>query len=77
MRSFFKKATDKFYSEYLFNSHERGHYHIKINPLICSANQLTGFYVIGASFMKELKYSHLFPISSKTNSVARKKKDFY
>ena len=31
-----------------------GRYHIEISPLICSANQWTGFYMITASFMKEL-----------------------
>ena len=30
-------------------------YHIGTSPLICRANQLTGFYMIGISAMKELK----------------------
>ena len=29
-------------------------YHIETSPLICSANQWTGFYMITASVMKEL-----------------------
>ena len=29
-------------------------YHIQISPLICIANQWIGFYMIGASVMKEL-----------------------
>ena len=70
---FYRKATDKFYSEYLFSSHERGHYHIEISASICRANQWTGFYMIETSVMKDLKYSHLFPISGKTNSVAGRK----
>ena len=35
--------------------HDGGPYHIETNPLICSANQWTGFYMIGTSVMKELK----------------------
>ena len=31
------------------------HYHIETSPLICRANQWTGFYMIGAATMKELK----------------------
>ena len=31
-----------------------GRYHIETSPLICSAIQLTGFYMITASVMKEL-----------------------
>ena len=31
-----------------------GPYHIEISPLICSANQWTGFYMIGTIVMKEL-----------------------
>ena len=37
--------------------HDRDCYHIEISPLICSANQWTGFYIMMASVMKELKYS--------------------
>ena len=32
-----------------------GHYHIEASLLICRANQWTGFYMITASVMKELK----------------------
>ena len=46
-----KKLSSKNVSQ-LF--HEGGPYHIEASPLICSANQLTGFYVIEASVMKEL-----------------------
>ena len=34
--------------------HDRGRYHIETSPLICSANQWTGFCMIMASVMKEL-----------------------
>ena len=34
--------------------HDGGLYHIKTIPLICIANQWTGFYMIGSSVMKEL-----------------------
>ena len=35
--------------------HGRGPYHIETNPLICSANQRTGFYMIGSFVIKELR----------------------
>ena len=34
--------------------HDGGCYYIETSPLICRANQLTGFYMIMASIMKEL-----------------------
>ena len=34
--------------------HDGGRYHIETSPLICSANQWAGFYMITASVMKEL-----------------------
>ena len=34
--------------------HDGGRYHIETSPLICSANQWTGFYMITASVMREL-----------------------
>ena len=40
-------------SIYLF--HDRGRYHIETSPLICSANQWTGFYMITAPVMKEIR----------------------
>ena len=53
---------------YLF--YEGGPYHIETSLLIWSANQWTGFYVIGISVMKELKencyehsHSHLTALS--------------
>ena len=41
------------FSVYLFQ--DVGLYHIETSPLICSANQWTGFYIIGTSVMKEFK----------------------
>ena len=35
-------------------SHDGGRYHIETSPLICSANQWTGFYMITVSVKKEL-----------------------
>ena len=32
-----------------------GLYHIETSPLICSANQWTGFYITDTSVMKDLK----------------------
>ena len=41
---------------FIFNSfYDGGPYHIEASPLICRENQWTGFYMIGTSFMKELK----------------------
>ena len=42
--------------------HDGGRYHIEISPLICSANQWTGFYMITASVMKGLNeiLRHIF-----------------
>ena len=34
--------------------HDGVRYHLEISPLICRANQWTGFYMITASVMKEL-----------------------
>ena len=48
----------KSFFQYWFNSqqfHEGGPQHIETNPLICSANEWTGFYMIGTSVIKELK----------------------
>ena len=36
--------------------HDGGRYHIETSPLIYSANQWTGFYMIMASVMKELRF---------------------
>ena len=42
-------------NNFYFNFHGRGPKHIEITPLICRANQWTGFYMIEISVMKELK----------------------
>ena len=34
-------------------------YHIETSPMICRANQRIGFYMIGASVMKELKQNFI------------------
>ena len=39
--------------------HDRDPFHIETGPLISSANQWTGFYMIGTSVLKELKYLSL------------------
>ena len=44
----------RFYPQTLL-FHDGGRYNIEISPLICKANQWTGFYMITASVMKELK----------------------
>ena len=40
--------------------HDRGRYHIETNPLICGANQWTGFYMITVSVMKELNLAGVY-----------------
>ena len=40
--------------------HDGGCYHIETSPLICKANQWTGFYMIGSSVMKELVVRHTY-----------------
>ena len=45
----------KFYLHtFTLTLHDGGRYHIETSPLICSANQWTGFYMITASVMKGL-----------------------
>ena len=39
------------------SSHDGGCHYIETSPLICFANQWTGFYMITASVMKELRAS--------------------
>ena len=39
---------------YFNSSHDGGPYHIETSPLICSANQWTGFCMLGTSVMNEL-----------------------
>ena len=34
--------------------HDGRPYHVETNPLICKANQWTGFYMIGTSVMNDL-----------------------
>ena len=54
--------------------HDGGRYHIETSPLICSANQWSGFYVITASVMKELTLLLGTSISTidKKNLITRK-----
>ena len=37
-----------------------GHYHIRTSPKICSANQSTGFYMIGICFLKEFNQKLIY-----------------
>ena len=52
-----------------------GPYHIETSPLICSANQWSGFYMIGTSVMKELRitliYEANFSLSTWLQSVSK------
>ena len=49
------KSDVYLFSTQVYPSHDGGHYHIETSPLICSANQWTGFYMITASVMKGLR----------------------
>ena len=46
-----------------------GLYHIETSPLICRANQWTGFYMIGTSSIRELKGFLSLTISRKFGRV--------
>ena len=50
-----KVTIDYDLSSFLKPFHDGGRYHIETSPLICGANQWTGFYMISASVMKGLK----------------------
>ena len=41
--------------------HDGGRYHVETSPLICRANQWTGFYMITVPIMKELIILGLWP----------------
>ena len=56
--SHFLKTLDT----YLFNFLDGGPYYIETSPFICRANQLTGFYMIRTSVMKEFNMLNLFYI---------------
>ena len=45
----------KFCEEFAWVFHDGGIYHIETSPLICTANQWTGFYMTGTYVMKEFK----------------------
>ena len=49
----------KVYSPHFFQFfYDGGAFHRETRPLICRANQSTGFYTIGASVLKELIKLH-------------------
>ena len=50
----------------------RSPYHIETSPLICSANQWTGFYMIWTSIMKELskKILHVIYVEYRAHLVS-------
>ena len=49
-----KQLNFKLFAVKLF--HDIGSYHIETSPLICYANQWTGFYMIGTYVMKQLNH---------------------
>ena len=51
------------------NFHDGVAYHVRTSLLICSANQLAGFYMLWTSVMKELKSILLKPDLSKYHST--------
>ena len=52
--------------------HDGGHCHIETNPLICRANQWTGFCMIGTSVMKEFKARQFLSFLGKRNKSESK-----
>ena len=48
------------FSEETLNFPDGGRYHVETSPLICSANQWTGFYMITLSVRKELMENFFF-----------------
>ena len=57
-REFFFFGRQVFKNHFsLLSKHLPASYHIETSPLICSAIQWTGFYMIGTSVMKEFSYS--------------------
>ena len=53
-------STNQFWPYFVL--HEEGPYHTETSPLFCSANQWTGFYLIGTFVMKELKAAAPAPL---------------
>ena len=51
-------VQDNFVFIWRFN--DGGQRHIKTSPLICRANQWTGYYMISASVVKELNFYMTF-----------------
>ena len=48
---------------WLFNSFMTEVTNVETSPLICRANQWTGFYMIGTSIMKELTDTSVLPLA--------------
>ena len=62
-RKISKRTAEKFLKVYvhkvtcqLFNFHDGGRYHIETSPLICGANQWTGFYKITVKRLRGCLY---------------------
>ena len=48
--------------------HDGDRYHIETSPLICGENQWTGFYMLTASVMKELKRERQHKVSERIST---------
>ena len=46
--------TNNTEADFFKQFHDGGPYHIEVSPLICTANQGTGFYLIETPVMKKL-----------------------
>ena len=57
--------------------HDGGRYHIETSPLICRANQWTGFYMISAFVMKELKQDIFIRLKYIFENIFYNKHDTY
>ena len=66
-----------------FALYDSGPYHIETSPLICTANQWTGFYMIGTSVMRKSNYKDIRSVhlvlkyASVTSGVDNAKSDLF
>ena len=69
---FYQRDNRALKIEHLRLFHDGGRYHIETSPLICRANQWTGFNMITASVMKELRRCQTSTILKVVNYFEKK-----
>ena len=67
----------KYFKHPVLLFHDGGPYHIETSPLIYSANQWTGFYMITVSIMKELMKKLCITETELRKSVDYKKSVYF